>query len=197
MSLGTAFRAFFAALGNRDTSAAIQAVLDRPTAGELPPPVDKKGGLGGPGKPAAAAVASPRSEAVTLLAMLQRESRLVDLVQEPLEQFSDAQVGAAARPCLQQCQQTLQRVFALTPLVATPEGQVVEIPENPSPLRYQWLGDSGTSGANQAAAGKPSSGAASTGTLVHAGWLAKQCELAQWTGPANDALVVAPAQVQA
>ncbi len=184
MSLGTAFRAFFAALGNRETSAAIQAVLDRPTAGELPPPVEKAGGLGDSGKPATAAPASPRSEAVTLLAMLQREARLVDLVQEPLEQFSDAQVGAAARPCLQQCQQTLQRVFDLTPLVATPEGQPLEIPENPSPLRYQWLGDSGASGGN-------------TGTLVHAGWLAKQCELAQWTGPAQDAPVVAPAQVQA
>ena len=48
-----------------------------------------------------------------MLATLQREARLVDLIHEDLSQYSDAQVGAAARPCLQQCGGVLDRFDAM------------------------------------------------------------------------------------
>ncbi len=185
MSIAVAFRAFFIALFDNKKAKQIQAVLDNDAAStvvdQLPPPPTKPE----PAAPIAVPVvpAKPiRSDAVTLLATLQREARLVDLIQEPLDQYSDAQVGAAARPCLSQCRSTIARIFELSPLLGQSEGQSVDVPESASPLRYQWVGD--------AAAGKRS------GTLVHAGWQANRCELAQWTGSAEDANVIAPSQIE-
>ena len=199
MYLGVAFRAFFAALFNRERAEAIRSVLDsdsraarqlvdssqareesKPTADNKPAAVSQAP----PAKPAAGRpkLSSARSDAITLLATLQREARLVDLIQEPLDQFSDAQVGAAARPCLAQCRSTLKRIFDLYPLVDGPEGQSVEVPEGGSPLRYQWVGEA----SSQQRSGK----------LVHGGWKASRCELAQWTGDAQDADIIAPVQLE-
>lgn len=188
MSIAVAFRAFFAALFNSQKAKLIQTVLDNDAGvtviDQLPSPPAKPE----PAKSVATPVATTgstkpiRSDAITLLATLQREARLVDLIQEPLDQYSDAQVGAAARPCLSQCRSTIARIFELSPLLGQSEGQSVDVPESASPLRYQWVGDAG--------AGKRS------GTLVHAGWQANRCELAQWTGSAEDANVIAPSQIE-
>ena len=178
MGLGTAFRAFSAALFDREKSAEIQRVLDGQPAAEttprIPAPTPETPGVEPSQSPA------DRDSAITLLATLQREARLVDLIQEDLGQFSDAQVGAAARPCLQQCASTLQRLFSLEPVVAAGEGETVEVGEDASPARYQWIGE----------------GSATSGKLVHHGWRAKQIELSTWTGDPADARVIAPAQVQ-
>jgi len=199
MSLGVAFRAFFSALANQKRSDAIRKVLEMEEAdldegivalAKLPAPEKRGAGKKG-AEPKGAAVesvtkAAPpkpvRSDALTLLAVLQREARLVDLVQEPLDQFGDAQVGAAARPCLKQCRQALERVFELQPLVKEPENSLVEVPADASAIRYQWVGQAGSSG-DQA-------------RLVHPGWIAGKCELPQWTGVAEDASVVAAAEVE-
>ncbi len=190
MSLGVAFRAFFAALFNRQQAEAIRSALDaeaQPRLTAEPPgaePVAAASGRAAPSPPAPAAAPSRpvRSDAITLLATLQREARLVDLIQEPLDQYSDAQIGAAARPCLAQCRSTLKRIFELRPLVDVPEGQSLEVPAGASPQRYQWVGE--------VTAAKPA------GKLVHPGWEASRCELAQWTGDAADAQIVAPVQLE-
>ncbi len=198
MFLGVAFRAFFAALFNRDRAEAISAALDTDeqprlteerTSDRAAAPAESTAAAGKSatlqlpaGKPAAAAVRPIRSDAVTLLATLQREARLVDLIQEPLDQYSDAQIGAAARPCLAQCRSTLKRIFDLRPLIDAPEGHSVEVPAGASPQRYQWVGE--------VSADKRA------GKLVHPGWEAARCELAQWTGEAADAKIVAPVQLE-
>jgi hypothetical protein len=184
MSIVVAFRAFFVALFNSQKAKAIETVLnsdDVALVEKLPAPtvVDQ------PAKATAAPTVTtkpPRNDAITLLATLQREARLIDLIQEPLDQYSDAQVGAAARPCLSQCRSTLARIFELCPLLEQSEGQTVYVPDAASPQRYQWVGD--------AVVGKNS------GTLVHAGWQATRCEIAQWTGSSDDAKVIAPAQIE-
>lgn len=189
MSIGTAFRAFFAALTNREVAAGIDGLLRGDKS--APRARIEQSPMASPVQPASVAASSRqevrpvRSEAIALLAMLQRESRLVDLIQEPLEQFSDAQVGAAARPCLQQCRKTLARVFDVQPLLDGSEGSRVEVPANASPLRYQWVGNG------------PAAGHASlTGQIVHPGWQARKRDLGQWTGDLEDANVIAAAQVQ-
>ena len=60
-----------------------------------------------PAAPPAAEPAPRRSDAITLLAALQREARFVDLVQEPLGEYSDDQIGAAARDVLRDCREVL------------------------------------------------------------------------------------------
>ncbi|WP_236695925.1 DUF2760 domain-containing protein [Rhodopirellula islandica] len=125
---------------------------------------------------------SAQSDAVTLLAALQRDARLVDLIHENLDQYADDQVGAAARPCLKQCRQTLDRLLGIVPLVEVGDGQVLPVDASTSSARLRWVGES--SGASQ-------------GKVVHHGWVATQVQLPAWSGSADDALVIAPAQVQA
>lgn len=178
MGLGIAIRAFSAGLFNRQLADEIRKVLDRKSAPtsepKLPAPVETS---------AVAPVieTSPtRSDAITLLSALQREARLVDLIQEDLTQFSDAQVGAAARPCLQQSNAALKRMLGLGPVSDAKEGTTVEVGTDGSPARFQWIGE----------------GTDSNGKLVHQGWQATKVDLAQWTGNQADANVIAPAQLQ-
>ena len=176
MGLGIAIRAFTAGLFDKEMAEKIRLVLDGgdmsaieqqspPVTSEIAPPEPKK---------------PTRSEAVTLLSALQREARLVDLIQEDLSGFSDAQVGAAARPCLQSSAATLKRLFELKPICDSGEGSTVEIGPSQSPARYQWVGE----------------GSSTSGSLLHHGWQASHVELPQWNGDAADASVISPAQVQ-
>ena len=176
MSLGIAIKAFFAALGNNDTSEQIGRILSGQGAPEATEPVKRV-----TERPPAKVESPTRDTAVTLLATLQREARLVDLIQEDLGKHSDAQVGAAARPCLQQCASILNRLLGLQPLLDASEGESIDVGENTPPTRYQWIGE----------------GTATTGKLVHHGWHATKVEFPTWTGDAADAKIIAPAQIQA
>ncbi len=185
MRLGIAIRAFSAALFNRDTSTAIAAVLDGtsvPAIAEAATEPKKSSAKAATQTPKP--VRPTRDAAVSLLGTLQREARLIDLVQEDLAQYSDAQVGAAARPCLMQCAQTLKRHFALAPVIDAAEGDTVTTQPDASAARLQWVGDSAEASKSQ-------------GKLIHHGWLATKVELSEWTGDEADMMIVAPAQVQA
>lgn len=184
MGLGIALRVFTASLFNRDVAERLKLALEdikengvEPLPASLPSPTKRE-------SPPEQKPASPpqpvRSDAVTLLSALQREARLVDLIQEDLAQFSDAQVGAAARPCLLACGKTLQRIMPLVAVDDSGEGAKIDVPPG-SAMRYQWVGEPGGNG----------------GTLIHKGWMASKIELPQWTGETADANIVAAAQVQA
>jgi hypothetical protein len=185
MGLGVAIRAFSAGLFNRQLADQIQQVLDgkntQPADPALPAPDPKPPAQPESAQPTPAQPTPPaRSEAITLLSALQREARLVDLIQEDLSAFSDAQVGAAARPCLQQCKSTLDRTLGLHSVSQGPEGSMVDVGADTSPARFQWIGE----------------GTGTSGKLVHQGWQASKVELADWTGDPADANIIAPAQLQ-
>lgn len=130
-------------------------------------------------KPAAPA----RSEAISLLAALQREARFVDLVQQPLAGFDDEQIGAAARPVLGECQKVLHRFFALEPLSEGPEGTPCQVPAGYDPGRYKLTGRVEGSGPFN-------------GQLMHHGWKATVIKMPEWTGSKDSALVIAPIEVE-
>ena len=69
-----------------------------------------------------------RNDAITLLATLQREARFVDIVMEPLGDYSDAQVGAATRDVLRDCGKTLERLFNICPVIDAAEGASHDTP---------------------------------------------------------------------
>ncbi len=182
MRLGLAFRAFFQALGNADSARRIEQALSgsglpAPEAKPAEKPVEKPAARHAPPKPPA------RSEALTLLAALQREARFVDLVQESLDGYSDAQIGGAARDVLRDCRKTLQRMFELQPLLDQPEASPVEVPSGYDPNRFKVTGQ---------VVGEPPF----RGQLVHSGWRATTCQLPTWSGTDDAALVVAPAEVE-
>jgi hypothetical protein len=129
------------------------------------------------------APAPSRSEALSLLAALQREARFVDLVQQPLIDFTDEQVGAAARTVLSECQKVLDRFFGMQPLSAGPEGSPCDIPAGYDPGRYKLTGRVEGSGPFH-------------GQLIHHGWQATMVKLPEWNGSKDSALVIAPAEVE-
>ena len=133
--------------------------------------------------PAPVAVAATRHDAITLLAALQREARFVDLVNESLDGYSDAQIGAAARDVLRDCGKVLARVFSLRSVLDGEEGTTVHVPAGYETESYRLTGN-------------VSREPPFAGTLMHPGWQATKCELPTWTGSPKAALVVAPAEVQ-
>jgi hypothetical protein len=183
MQILLATKAFFTVLLNREKAKAIESTLQSATAqSSKVPSLEIEGSF----KPREKPVVKPttptrqhRSEAITLLSTLQRDARFLDLVQESLEQYSDAQIGAAARDVLRETRKCLEKHFGIQPLLEASEGQAVHLPESPSPVRWKVVGN-----------------AKEEGVLVHPGWIATKTELPAWTGSVEDSLVLAPAEVE-
>ncbi len=180
--IAIAFRALVRVLFDAAAADQVDAVLrGQPPA--LAPPEAEAAKKPRP-KPSAAPKPRPtRSEALTLLATLQREARLVDFVQESLEGYADAQIGAAARDVHRDCKKVLDRLFGLEPVLEEEEGAEVEVAEGFDPGRYHLTGN---------VAGEPPF----RGRLAHHGWRASRCELPGWSGSDEAARVVAPAEVE-
>ncbi|WP_425617499.1 DUF2760 domain-containing protein [Anatilimnocola sp. NA78] len=178
--IGVAFRAFFKALFDAAAADRIDAAL----AGRALPAVITGGEtLPKENVPAKAPAVPKRSEALTLLAALQREARLVDLIQEPLGDYSDEQIGAAARNVLRDSAGVVDRFFALKRVSSQTEGDQAEVPAGYDPARFRLVGNVAGNGPHR-------------GSLTHAGWEATQVNLPAWTGSNSSALVVAPAEVE-
>jgi hypothetical protein len=178
--VSTAFRAFFAALFSQPKADALRRTLDEPSL----PKVNFDEKKPQPAGPVPAPTPPPkRSEAITLLATLQREARLVDLVLEPLGEYTDEQIGAAARNVLRDSAEVLRRLFALEPVLAHEEQTAVEVPPGYDPARLRLTGKVDGSGPFR-------------GKLAHRGWQATTTQLPTWTGSKEAALVIAPAEIE-
>ena len=166
-----AFKLLFTGRLPADVLAAL--VPAQPTATAAPPP------------PAAAPPSPPEDHgdrAVQLLALLQREARLVDFLQEDLAAYSDAQVGAAARDVHGRCRVALGRYVQLEPLAAEDEGESRTVSAATDPSTTRIVGN------------VPAQGSA-RGIVRHRGWRAVRVELPSL--PATQARhVVAPAEVE-
>ena len=175
-----AIRVFFLVLFRREVAEAVEAALEGraapPRAPVAPAEVQTPHGP-------APAKAPQRSEALTLLAALQREARFVDFVEEPLDDYTDAQVGAAARDVHRNCRAVLQRLFAPQPLLGDAEGSEVEVPRGFDPGRYRLVGQ---------VTGEPPF----RGRLAHPGWEAAKCDVPSWSGGKSAVKVIAPAEVE-
>lgn len=69
----------------------------------------------------------PEAAAVQLLAILQREGRLVDFLQEDIKPYDDAQIGAAVRAVHEGCRRALHEHITLEPVMDQPEGSTVTL----------------------------------------------------------------------
>src|SRR5689334_19046663 len=121
-----AFQAFFRVLFDAQVAARVADVL---AGKEAPPSIPAAPVAPAPApKPAAAPKAPGQSEALTLLAALQREARLIDFLQEDLSGYADEQIGAAVREVQRDSQKTLERFFSLRPVLTAEEGAAVDVP---------------------------------------------------------------------
>jgi hypothetical protein len=181
--IGTAFRAFFVALFSGERAALIRSALDGKPLQKLTSDEKRQPGAAVGATPTIVDTPHKRSEAITLLAALQREARLVDLVQEPLDAYTDEQIGAAARSVLRDSAGVLQRFFDLKPVQAQEEGAPLEVPPSYDPARIRLTGKAEGAGPCR-------------GKLAHKGWQASSINLPSWTGSKESALVIAPAEVE-
>jgi hypothetical protein len=120
--------------------------------------------------------------ALRLLAIFQREGRLVDFLEQDVTSFSDADVGAAARVVHDGCRKALRAHAAIEPVRPEDEGARVTIDAAYDADRLRIVGD---------VRGQPPH----TGLLRHRGWRAARLSLPEIVG-VHDETILAPAEVE-
>ena len=127
-------------------------------------------------------VPKPSGVPLRLLAVLQREGRLLDFLLEDIQVYPDAQIGATVREIHRQCQSALKEHLDLQPVLPQPEGSTVEITSGFDPSAIRLTGN---------VTGQPPF----RGTLQHHGWRVKEIKLAP-PPEGQDELVLMPAEVE-
>ena len=120
--------------------------------------------------------------ALQVLAILQREGRFIDFLQEEVTQFSDEEVGAAARVVHEGCKRGLKDHLALEPVRIEEEGTAVELAEGFDAHRLKLTGN---------VCGKPPF----KGRLAHPGWQVKEILLPTLSDN-HDPRILAPAEIE-
>ncbi len=119
---------------------------------------------------------------VQVLSLFQREGRLIDFLQEDIEPYEDAQIGAAVREVHRGCRKVLSDSLGLAPVLEAEEGTRVDIDEDFDPAKIKLVGN---------VHGDPPF----TGVLRHCGWRVADLKLPVRTGTVDNS-VIAPAEVE-
>jgi Domain of unknown function (DUF2760) len=128
--------------------------------------------------------APPREEeptATQMLAVLQRDGRLIDFLMEDISAYPDPQIGAAVRSVHAGCRQALQQYVSLAPALDAHEGARVTIDQDTDAARVKLLGN---------VSGQPPF----TGVLHHRGWVVRRVELPPLAATGRQ--VIAPAEIE-
>ncbi len=164
-----AFRAFWRTFKDSEFPGQVEKVLaipeGQPPAPPVPPPPPK-----------------PSGEPLRLLALLQREGRLMDFLMEDIQPYPDVQIGAAVRDIHRQCRKIIEEHVVLEPVLSQNEEEQVTVGSNFEPSAIRLTGN---------VTGKPPF----TGTLKHRGWRVKEIKLAP-PAEGQDQFVLMPAEVE-
>jgi hypothetical protein len=120
--------------------------------------------------------------AVQMLALLQRDGRLIDFLAENISSYPDVQLGAAVRTIHNTCRQVLDQYVKLEPILNSEEDQPVTVQVGFDPAAIKLIGN---------VTGEPPV----RGLLRHKGWRVKQVNLPPLPQAAGR-MVVAPAEVE-
>jgi hypothetical protein len=164
-----AFRTFFSILDHSRIPDDVAAALGKTAAETAPPPA-----------PAPVVQDSP-DRALQMLAILQRDGRLVDFLMEDLGAYQDVQIGAAARDVHAGCRKALMRYVSLDAVLDDDEGQTVSVESGVDPASVKVVGSVG---------GAPPY----RGVLRHRGWRATRVDLPPLS--ASGRTILAPAEVE-
>lgn len=155
MHLIAAFKAFFRVLSQGEPQL-------------LPPPPET-------------AFQGSREPAIQLLALMQKEGRLVDFLMEDLTGFSDEQIGGAVRPIHESTKKLFADRIKLGRVHDEKEGTRIDVPVGYDASRISITGN---------LSGEPPF----TGIVRHKGWVVTELNLP--TVPAGaDPMIVAPAEI--
>jgi hypothetical protein len=126
--------------------------------------------------------AAPSDAALQLLGLLQQGGRLIDFIEEDVDKFSDAEIGAAARVVHTGCHKALHDHLAIQPVRGEQEGARITL-------------EKGFDASAARPTGNVSGTPPFTGTLVHRGWRVTEIKLPKIT-EGHDVSVLAPAEVE-
>ena len=133
-------------------------------------------------KPAALPPEREHASGLQVLAMLQREGRLVDFLQEDVASFTDMEIGAAARVVHEGCRKVIRQYLELEPVLPQREGDAVNVASGFDAQRIRLTGN---------LAGQPPY----NGALKHHGWAVTAVKFPS-VSPSLDPRVLAPAEVE-
>ena len=140
-----------------------------------------------PSPPAPAPAPERRERAIDgalqMLALLQREGRLIDFFMEDISAYPDEQVGAAVRTVHEPCRQALRRYVRLAPVIDGVEGTYVRLAAAGDPAAVRFIG-------NVPVGARPEGG-----VLRHKGWRVTRIELPPREA-GEDPNVLAPAELE-
>jgi len=145
-----------------ETAAAAAAEAAAPEASDTPEP------------------ASPAA-ALQVLSLLQRKGRLLDFLKEDIQQYQDAQIGAAVRTVHEGCKEALDEILELQPVMEEAEGSTVTVESGFDAEAIRLIGN---------VQGDPPF----TGALRHRGWRVARIDLPARMKETDD--VVAAAEVE-
>lgn len=117
-----------------------------------------------------------------LISVMQAGGRLLDFLNEDLEQFEDSQIGAAVRGVHAGCKQSLAKYVVLEPLSVQAEGDSVTVSPGFDPGSYRLSGN---------VTGDPPF----EGKLIHRGWRAGRLNMPEFA-VSGDPEIVAPMEVK-
>ena len=124
----------------------------------------------------------PSGAPLRLLALLQREGRLLDFLLEDIQSYPDTQIGAAVRDIHRQCQHAVKEHLVLEPVLSQGEGATVDVPAGFDPSAIRLTGN---------VTGQPPF----RGILRHPGWRVAEIKLAP-PPEGQDEFVLMPAEVE-
>jgi hypothetical protein len=127
------------------------------------------------------AVDAATQGALRMLALLQQEGRLIDFLEEDIEPYGDAQVGAAVRAIHAGCRNALHERMRVERIFPQDDGAPVAL-------------ESGFDANAVRLTGNVHGAPPFRGVLQHGGWRASQVSLP--TGTVPDPAVLAPAEVE-
>jgi|SRR5215471_16210926 hypothetical protein len=175
--LSLAFRCFFSLVFQGEIPQDISQTVEKAKADTTAKATSAAPTIGGD-------KASPESldRAVQMLALLQRDGRLVDFLHEDVSAYPDGQLGAAVRSIHSSCSQVLERYIKLEPVISSEEDQPVTVPMGFDPAAIKLLGN---------VSGEPPI----RGLLRHRGWRVTAVTLPSLPQDSGKA-IVAPAEVE-
>lgn len=123
------------------------------------------------------------ASAIQMLSILQRKGRLIDFLQEDLQQYEDAQIGAAVRNVHEGCKQALDEHVELEPIIEDEEGSEITVEREFDARAIRLTGN---------ITGDPPF----RGALRHRGWRVKSIDLPEQMQKPDDNMIVEAAEVE-
>lgn len=128
-------------------------------------------------------VEAPTGPDLRVLAVLQRDGRLIDFLEEEIDGYSDAQIGAAVRDIHRGCRKSLHDYLTLEPVMKAVEEERVTVASDYDPAAIRLIGNVNGAPPFQ-------------GVLKHHGWRVKEAHLPTLPATRGDATVLSPAEVE-